>query len=153
MTPGDRAQTLISDLITSRLRAERVLRDTAATEDRRKPTVDRSVADAQAAAILSMALADLGDENAIPIEALAHCLAAVLATARQSFFQVHDLSDRRLQEAMPLISHLSVLAESMVDIGDRAEAQAERATQSHHLDPVPNTPKAGGPPRIGLRRV
>ena len=152
-TPGDRPQQLISDILTGRLRTERVLRDTSATEDRRKPTVDRKVADAQAAAILSMALADLGEENAIPIEALAHCLAAVLVTARQSFFQVNDLSDRRLQETMPLISHLSVLAESMVDIGDRAEAQAERATRSAHPDPGPNTPKAGGPPHIGLRRV
>ena len=148
MTAGDRQQPLLSDILTGRLRSDRVLRDTADTDDRRKPTVDRKVADAQAAAILSMALADLGEENAIPIGVLAHTLAAVLATTRQSFFQVHDLSDRRLQEAMPMISHLSVLAESMVELGDRAAAQADRDARTQYVDPPP-----AGSPRNGLRRV
>ena len=152
MATGDGPQPLISDILTGRLRSDRVLRNAADAEDRRKPAVDRKVADAQAAAILSMALADLGEENAVPIEALAHCLAAVLATARQSFFQVNDLSDRRLQEAMPMISHLSVLAESMVVLGDRAEAQTDRAVRAQSPEPGPAGPRSG-PPRNGLRRV
>ncbi len=150
---GDGPQPLISDIMTRRLRSDRLQRDTADADDRRQPAVDRKVADAQAAAILSVALADLGEENTVPIEVLAHCLAAVLATTRQAFFQVSDLSDRRLQEVMPMISHLSVLAESMVDIGDRAEAQAERAAERPDTASKFTGPKLAGPPRLGLRRV
>ena len=133
---GDRHQPLLSDILTARLRSDRVLRDIADDSDRRKPPVDRAVADAQAAAILGLALADLGEEHQLPIDALAHCLAAVLATTRQSFFQVSDLSDRRLQEVMPMITHLSALAESMVHISDRAEAQADQDARAQGPQPA-----------------
>lgn len=120
LSSEDQSQPLLSDIMTKRLRSDRLQRDAADAADRRKPSVDRAVADAQAAAILRMALADLGDESPVPERELAHCLAAVLAATRQSFFQVTDLSDRRLQEALPFISHLSGLAESMVGIAGQA---------------------------------
>lgn len=80
--------------------------------------IDPTISDAQATAILRMALADLPADFPIGAADLAHCLAVVLAAARQSFFRINDLSDRRIREVMPLTSHLSAMAESMIALAD-----------------------------------
>lgn len=103
----------LGDLLANRLRTERVLRDAAVSADPPWPVISREVADSQAAAILRVGLTDLG-QRAIPAADLAHCLAAVLASTRQSFYAVNDLSDLMIKEMMPLVTYLSVLAESMV---------------------------------------
>lgn len=118
----------LGDMLADRLRTERVLRDAAVMTDRRRPMISREVADAQAAAILRLAIDDLG--GTIPAAELAHCLAAVLASTRQSFYAVNDLSDRTMQEVMPFVSHLSVLAESMVGLSDLVADQDPGETDS-----------------------
>lgn len=110
--PGDPREEL-----ADRLRAARYERLTQPAEP---DAVDPSVSDAQAIAILRMALVDLPARYPIDAADLAHCLGVVLAAARQSFFQVSDVSDRQMQAVLPLTSHLSGMAESMIVLADSA---------------------------------
>lgn len=110
----------------------RMLARLRAEGDRRPRAADSATAEGGereiAAGLARMVLSGIGPGQRP--SAILRAVAVGLAGTRQTFMASRDLSDLSLSEAMPVINHISMMAESLVRISDMLaedEAQPENA--------------------------
>lgn len=89
-----------------------------------RSAADLEVADELVTGIAGTVLGGLDlSMHTSPAEVL-RCVAIALAEVRQGFLAANRLDDRELRAIMPLLTHISTVAESLVGVSDGLAAEA-----------------------------